>query len=663
MYGKIFLFSKSWVMNGMVETYWLLIVSIIGTIAIAAVWLYFWVKRDDHKCRNAMLQNELEQAKKDLLNRNNAASASAEEVRILKERLQNSLKETASLKETLKKRESTECGKKSEREEEEKKERPSGLILPVKNTECPVERKNIKVRLREGNESVLDEIINRLNIFGAVEIRYLIREDELNRVYLEYVSKEHGICDTYFVSEKFYDELFCHIIRLRSKGRTFTEGTACITDACKEDTFISFTIDLYVPWREYTLVDNLDSANKEAGHIVRSARQRAIEERRRIIKQAADDCISMQAKAQDAIREEYRKIDNKKKRLEDFLSLISEKEHTDRSELLHDLCIYMDYEQETRIIYPGDEIYRERIREVKRVISRTRKDGWDISSKERPQHIPYGLWEETKSLFGDFMYDILSIYISEVSQIGHTKAYMKIAGFIDNLNAILDKFGLEVWEPYAKNWTDLIYEIENLKNFKEQKKAELREEAEREREERKAQREYERAIRQAEKDEATARRKIEEVQKKLEEQKKDERKYKELTEQIEKLQQALQDAIQRGERALSMAQQTKKGFVYIISNKGSFGENVYKIGLTRRLDPTERVDELSNASVPFPFSIYTIIESDDAPALEAHLHRKFEGQKINKTNWRKEFFRISKEDIDRALEEENISVMDKERYA
>ena len=111
-----------------------------------------------------------------------------------------------------------------------------------------------------------------------------------------------------------------------------------------------------------------------------------------------------------------------------------------------------------------------------------------------------------------------------------------------------------------------------------------------------------------------------------------------------------------------MAQQTKKGFVYIISNEDSFGENVYKIGLTRRLDPTERVDELSNASVPFPFSIYTIIESDDAPALEAHLHRKFDEQKINKTNWRKEFFKISKEDIDKALEEENIIVMDKEKY-
>lgn len=105
---------------------------------------------------------------------------------------------------------------------------------------------------------------------------------------------------------------------------------------------------------------------------------------------------------------------------------------------------------------------------------------------------------------------------------------------------------------------------------------------------------------------------------------------------------------------MSMAQQTKKGFVYIISNVNSFGENVYKIGLTRRLDPTERIDELSNASVPFPFQINAIIESDDAPALEAKLHRIFDEQKMNKRNWRKKFFKISLEDIQKVLDEEGI---------
>ena len=77
------------------------------------------------------------------------------------------------------------------------------------------------------------------------------------------------------------------------------------------------------------------------------------------------------------------------------------------------------------------------------------------------------------------------------------------------------------------------------------------------------------------------------------------------------------EAEEKSKRALSMAQQTKKGVVYIISNVGSFGEQVFKIGLTRRLQPQDRVDELGDASVPFEFDVHAFIESDNAPALDA----------------------------------------------
>lgn len=89
----------------------------------------------------------------------------------------------------------------------------------------------------------------------------------------------------------------------------------------------------------------------------------------------------------------------------------------------------------------------------------------------------------------------------------------------------------------------------------------------------------------------------------------------------------------------------KAGYVYVISNIGSFGENVYKIGMTRRLDPTERVDELGDASVPFDFDIHAMIFSDDAPALEAALHRAFENRKLNMVNTRREFFRVTLDEI------------------
>ncbi len=100
-----------------------------------------------------------------------------------------------------------------------------------------------------------------------------------------------------------------------------------------------------------------------------------------------------------------------------------------------------------------------------------------------------------------------------------------------------------------------------------------------------------------------------------------------------------------------MAQQTKCGHVYIISNIGSFGEEVFKIGLTRRLEPTDRVRELGDASVPFPFDIHAMIYSEDAPALESSLHKKFLASQLNKANKRKEFFRVDLKDIKSTVEE------------
>lgn len=89
----------------------------------------------------------------------------------------------------------------------------------------------------------------------------------------------------------------------------------------------------------------------------------------------------------------------------------------------------------------------------------------------------------------------------------------------------------------------------------------------------------------------------------------------------------------------------KAGYVYIISNVGAFGEGVYKIGMTRRLEPMDRIDELGDASVPFDFDVHALIFSEDAPALEAALHRAFEDRKLNMINTRREFFRVSLDEI------------------
>lgn len=125
-------------------------------------------------------------------------------------------------------------------------------------------------------------------------------------------------------------------------------------------------------------------------------------------------------------------------------------------------------------------------------------------------------------------------------------------------------------------------------------------------------------------------------------------------EQLGELQKKWEEAEERNQRAMSMAQQTKRGHVYVISNIGSFGENIYKIGMTRRLDPMDRVKELGDASVPFEFDVHTIIFSEDAPSLETKLHHAFEENRVNKINRRKEFFKTTLTSIKELTDSEEL---------
>lgn len=115
-------------------------------------------------------------------------------------------------------------------------------------------------------------------------------------------------------------------------------------------------------------------------------------------------------------------------------------------------------------------------------------------------------------------------------------------------------------------------------------------------------------------------------------------------------------AAEEKERVISQAQLTKAGFVYVISNIGSFGEGVYKIGMTRRLEPQERVRELGDASVPFPFDVHMMISCQNAPALENALHKALLKSQLNKTNPRKEFFRSDIETIVKIVTENHGEV-------
>ena len=111
------------------------------------------------------------------------------------------------------------------------------------------------------------------------------------------------------------------------------------------------------------------------------------------------------------------------------------------------------------------------------------------------------------------------------------------------------------------------------------------------------------------------------------------------------------NAVQEKREEITTLQNGKAGNVYVISNLGSFGDDVFKIGMTRRLEPQERIDELGSASVPFPFDVHSFIFSDDAVALENKIHKILNDHRVNKVNLRKEFFRIPLDELEALVSE------------
>lgn len=125
----------------------------------------------------------------------------------------------------------------------------------------------------------------------------------------------------------------------------------------------------------------------------------------------------------------------------------------------------------------------------------------------------------------------------------------------------------------------------------------------------------------------------------------DSEKIQQLEERIQQLTQQLNNVESKKEEIINL-QNGKAGNVYIISNIGSFGENVFKVGMTRRLDPIDRINELGSASVPFKFDIHSFIFSEDAVALESQLHAALHKNRINKINFRKEFFKVPIDELE-----------------
>jgi hypothetical protein len=228
----------------------------------------------------------------------------------------------------------------------------------------------------------------------------------------------------------------------------------------------------------------------------------------------------------------------------------------------------------------------------------------------------------------------------------------RLQKLFDAINKLGQGFQVHLSEQYLDlKVKELILEHE-YQTKRQQEKEEMRAIQEELREEEKAKREFEQAQKEAEKEEVNYQKALDKARKEIELATGD--KHDKLKAQIDKLEQELKEAQEKKERALSMAQQTKRGHIYIISNIGSFGENVYKIGMTRRLEPIDRVKELGDASVPFQFDIHAMIFTDEAPTLENELHKAFTNKKVNMLNYRKEFFNVTIDEIEQKVKEIGI---------
>lgn len=222
----------------------------------------------------------------------------------------------------------------------------------------------------------------------------------------------------------------------------------------------------------------------------------------------------------------------------------------------------------------------------------------------------------------------------------------KIQRSKQTIDKLTEFFGCSLTDEYMNLKLEELRLVYEYIEKKEAEKEEQRQIKEQMREEEKVRRELEKAQQEAEKEEQRYREALDRARKEMENASGEELQL--MNSKIEELQKLLEIAHTQKERALSQAQLTKSGFVYVISNIGSFGEDVYKIGMTRRLEPMDRVRELGDASVPFDFDVHVMIFSENAPELENQLHRKFNVHRVNKVNTKKEFFKVSIKDIEAA---------------
>jgi hypothetical protein len=239
-------------------------------------------------------------------------------------------------------------------------------------------------------------------------------------------------------------------------------------------------------------------------------------------------------------------------------------------------------------------------------------------------------------------------FIARVNYRNVTIMQKRIRSAFDQINKIAETWHCELSHKYLENRLEelnLVYEYAELQEQIKEEQAWIKQQ---EREEEKARREAEKRERDATRKVVSFEEAVSEIREAMEAAAESEKAA--FKERIQELERELAGALEERKRARSLAEQTRYGCVYIFSNVGSFGENIFKIGMTRREDPEVRRRELGGASVPFPFDCHAYIWTEDAPTLERELHKHFDNKRLNLENQRKEFFRITIDEIQTEVE-------------
>jgi hypothetical protein len=309
--------------------------------------------------------------------------------------------------------------------------------------------------------------------------------------------------------------------------------------------------------------------------------------------------------------------------------------------------------------YQSTQVYKEKLEEIRENLKSTIKEEratfcaikWSVQGSEAKGR---KMVKDASKLMLRAFNGECDAAIAKVNWGNISNMEARINKAFEAINKLGSTNEISITEEYLKLKLQELYLEFELEEQKYREKEEQRRIREQMREEEKALKEIEKIQKEAEADEERYQKALDKAKLEMEKAKEDE--VEALQIKIKELQTNLEKAHEQKVRAISQAQLTKSGHVYIISNIGSFGEDVFKIGMTRRLEPLDRINELGDASVPFDFDVHGLIYSENAPELENKMHKKLESKRLNLVNYRAEFFKTSIDEIAGIVTELGLSI-------